>query len=455
MRHLGLLSAAITLALSQSISSFASVPEEVAARLGGDLTPVGAERAGNAAGTIPEWTGGLQTPPAGWSPGMNHIDPFADEEPLYSITSANMGQYEDQLTGVSRAMFRAWPDSYRMDVYPSHRTCATPQWVYNSVANNARTGELTANGNGVVNAIHGRPFPIPGNGLEMIWSHTRSYLPHKITRQFAAVIPTRGGSFVPYIAQDDAIITWSNPNVSDASELDNIAALYILHTVAPSRTAGNVILVHETLNMDEGSRQAWSYSPGTRRVRRAPDIAYDNPGTNSDGMSTADSFGGFNGAPDRYDWRVVGKREALIPYNNYRLGSPDLTYDDIAQTPHLNPDIMRYEMHRVWVLEATLRDDARHTYGRRVFYIDEDTASIIQAEIYDSRGELWRLQEGYPTVAYEVPACVGVGGISYDLNNGRYLLGGLLNQEGPINFFADELNADRYTPAQIRRLGSR
>jgi len=455
MRRLNFIGTATVLALLQSTSSFAAVPEEVAARLGMDLTPMGAERAGNADGSIPAWDGGLQTPPAGYVQGEHHIDPFADETPLFTITAANMDQYADRLSGVSQAMFRAWPETYRMNVYPSHRTCATPNWVYDSVASNARTGELGDEGNGVVNAIHGRPFPIPSNGLEVIWSHMRGYLPHKIARQFAAVIPTRGGSYVPYIMQDDAIITWSDPAVTDAADLDNIAALYILHTIAPARTAGSVILVHETLNMTEGSRQAWAYSPGTRRVRRAPDIAYDNPGTNADGMSTADSFGGFNGAPDRYNWRVIGKQEAYIPYNSYRLGSPDLTYDDIAQVPHLNPELMRYELHRVWVLEASLRDDSRHTYARRVFYIDEDTGSIIQAEIYDSRGELWRLQEGYPTVAYEVPACVGVAGISYDLNNGRYMLAGLLNEEGPINFFADELDADRYTPSQIRRLGSR
>ncbi len=455
MRVRTILSAAATLTLFQSISSFAAVPPEVAARLGQDLTPMGAERAGNADGTIPAWDGGLRTPPAGWEPGMHHIDPFADEAPLFSITAENQDQHSERLSGVSRAMFRAWPETYRMDIYPSHRTCATPEWVYDSIANNALTGELEEDGNGVLHAIHGRPFPIPSSGLEVIWSHMRGYLPHKITRQFAAIIPTRSGSFVPYSAQDDAIITWSDPNITDANELDNIAALYILHTVGPARVAGSVILVHETLNMREGSRQAWSYSPGTRRVRRAPDIAYDNPGTNSDGMSTADSFGGFNGAPDRYTWRVVGKQEAYIPYNSYRLGSPENSYEDIAQMPHLNPDLMRYELHRVWVLEASLRDDARHTYGRRVFYIDEDTGSIIQAEIYDSRGELWRLQEGYATVAYEVPACVGVAGISYDLNNGRYLIGGLLNEEGPINFFAEELDEDRYTPGHIRRLGTR
>ncbi len=443
------------LALGLSLPAFAGVPPEVAARLSQDLTPMGAERAGNADGTIPEWTGGLQTPPPGYEPGMFHIDPFADEEPLFTITSENMDQYEERLTGVSRAMFRAWPETYRMNVYPSHRTCAIPQWVYASIANNAIVGELESDGNGVLNAIHGRPFPIPSRGLEVIWNHMLNYLPNKITRQFAAIIPTAGGRFTPYKAQDDAIINWTNPEYTSAAELNNITALYILHTIAPARVAGGVILVHESLNMRNGSRQAWQYSPGTRRVRRAPDIAYDNPGTNSDGMSTVDSFGGFNGAPDRYDWYLVRKMEAYIPYNSYRLGSPDLSYRDIIQMPHLNPDLLRFELHRVWVLEANLRPDTRHTYARRVFYIDEDTGGIIQAQIYDARGELWRLQEAYPTVAYEVPTCVGVGGISYDLNNGRYVIGGLLNEEGPINFFADELEQDRYTPAQIRRLGTR
>ncbi len=448
-------SAICAAALFFATTAWATVPPEVAARLDQDLTPFGAERAGNTEGTIPPWTGGLQTPPPGYQPGTHHIDPFADEEPLFTITAANQDQYAGRLTGVSRAMLAQWPETYAMNVYPSHRTCAVPEWVYASIRNNAAVGQLEDDGNGVLGAIHGQPFPVVGNGLEMIWNHMLNYLPNKITRQFAAIIPTRSGAFTPYIAQDDAIINWTNPDHTSAEDVNNISALYILHTIAPSRVAGNVILVHESLNMRNGSRQAWQYSPGTRRVRRAPDIAYDNPGTNSDGMSTADSFGGFNGAPDRYDWRVVRKMEAYIPYNNYRLGAPDLEYADIAQMPHLNPDLIRFELHRVWVLEANLRPNTRHTYARRVFYIDEDTTGIVQAEIYDSRGELWRLQEGYPTVAYEVPACVGVAGISYDLNNGRYIIGGLLNQEGPINFFASELDENRYTPSYIRRLGTR
>ena len=48
-----------------SASAVAAVSPDEAAQLGKTLTPTGAEKAGNKDGTIPEWTGGLTTPPAG------------------------------------------------------------------------------------------------------------------------------------------------------------------------------------------------------------------------------------------------------------------------------------------------------------------------------------------------------------------------------------------------------
>lgn len=435
----------------------AAVPAEVAKRLSGDLTPLGSERAGNAEGTIPAWTGGLASPPAGlnYSKGMHHPDPYAADEMLFTITRDNMAAHADKLTGTHKALLEKYGDSYRMEVYPSHRSCAQPDFVYEANRSNALTGTLTDQGNGVGGAIMGKPFPIPSSGQEIIWNHMLGFSNHKLKRNFAAIIPTPGGDYTRYAAQDDAIIRWNDPSASSAEDLDNIVAYYILHTISPVRVAGNVILVHETLNRLSDPRKAWQYSPGTRRVRRAPNIAYDNPGTNTDGSSTADAFNGFNGAPDRYTWTVRGRQEAYIPYNNYRLYSDDLTYDDVVKPRHINPDHIRYELHRVWTIEANLKSSARHIYARRVFHQDEDTWGIVAAELYDARGELWRVQEQYPMVHYEVPVCGSSMGGVFDFNNGRYLAVGLINEEQPIDFFASELDEERYTPQMIRMLGVR
>src|ERR1043165_7166012 len=97
--------------------------EAEAPRLGQDLTPIGAEMKGNADGSIPAWTGGITTPPAGYKPGMHHPDPFADDAPLYTVTPGNAGQYQDRLTPGQLALLKAYPD-YKMIVYPSRRSAS-------------------------------------------------------------------------------------------------------------------------------------------------------------------------------------------------------------------------------------------------------------------------------------------------------------------------------------------
>jgi uncharacterized protein DUF1329 len=435
-------------------TAFAAVPESVANRLGQDLTPLGAEKAGNADGSIPAWTGGLASPPAGYQVGDHYADPYGDDAISFTIDGTNVGQYEANLTLGQIAMLRTFP-SYKMNVYPTRRSCANPESSYAQARQNAVSGRLEVDGNGVVDAVRTTPFPIPNSALEIVWNHTLTYRAFKIASQSVNVAPTRDGSFTPIVVQTDTIINYSNPAVSRTEELDNVSVYIIFNTVAPARSAGSVLLVHETLNQAAGARRAWQYSPGTRRVRRAPNIAYDNPGTNSDGLSTSDSFDMYNGAPDRYDWTVIGKREVFISANNYRLQQPETAYEDIVGPGHVNQDLVRYERRRVWEVEGNLKARTRHVYSRRQLAMDEDGWSIAATSLYDGRGELWRAQERWSAVAYDHPLCNSAGDVVYDLNAGRYLAGGLNSQEAPVNYNASELNIDRYTPGAIRQLGVR
>ena len=430
----------------------AKVPPEQAARLGADLTPLGSERAGNADGSIPAWTGGITSPPEGigYEKGKHLPDPFAADKPLVRIDASNMEAHDAFLTRGQKALMAQY-GSYFMDVYPSRRSCAQPEHVYEAAKRNADIGELVADGNGVAKAIMASPFPIPNNALEIVWNHTLRYRGYKLQRQFTAIPVNQNGDYYEITVHDDAILRWSDPQKRAAEELDNISIYYLLQTKAPARSAGYVVLVQESLNMLVEARRAWTYSPGTRRVRRAPTIAYDNPGTNSDGITTSDSFGGYNGAPDRFDWTVRGRSEKYVAYNNYRrVLAP---YKELVGKQHVNQSLMRYEKHRVWEVVGTLKENFRHVYGRRVFYIDEDTKGIVATEIYDGRGQLWRVQELGGGVQYELPLCGGSGDTVYDLVVGRYLMLGLINEEKPIDFDASHLDANRYTPANIRRLG--
>lgn len=434
-------------------ASYAKVPESQVNRLGQDLTPVGAEKAGDGE-DIPAWTGGLNSIPSNvsYQEGDHLENPFPDDEPLYVVDGSNMDRYRKFLTPGQAAMLERY-DDYRMKVFQTRRTCAYPQNVYAATKRNARVGELVGGGNGVSEAIMGFPFPIPNNAYEIVWNHTLRYRSFKLIRQFAAMPVTPSGDYTPLIVQDQAILWWSDPTKKSAEDLNNNSIYYIAHTIAPARAAGNVILVHEAINAAKRPRQAWQYSPGTRRVRRAPNIAFDNPGVNTDGLSTADSFDGYNGSLERYDWTVLGKNVRYMAANNYEMGLAD--YDDLIEPRHLNQDLVRYEKHRMWEVQADLKPSTRHVYARRVFHIDEDAWQIAATELYDGRGDIWRVQELEQIQAYNVPLCAYAGQMDYDLQGSRYLASALNNEEPAVNFFADELNGDEYSPSAIRRMGAR
>jgi len=251
------------------------------------------------------------------------------------------------------------------------------------------------------------------------------------------------------------VFSYSDAQNSRAEDLNNISIWFVAYTSAPARRAGNVVLVHETLNMAKEGRKAWTYSPGTRRVRRAPNIAYDNPVTNGDGLGTSDQYDGYNGAPDRYDWTVVEKAEKLSQQNNYQAVLTP--YEELLQPGHANQDVMRYELRRQWVVEGNLKGNARHIYAKRVLRMDEDSSQMSAGEMYDGRGELWRIQEigQAPDFRPEAQVCWTTGGeFTYDLLAGRYL--GLAMKSGrPANFVTglERLTPDYYTPANVRRLG--
>lgn len=452
MRRISFLTTVSCLSAALVLPVAAKVPPEQIARLGDDLTPLGSEKAANADGSIPAWSGGITAPPEGigYEKGKHLPDPFAADKPIVRIDKSNMEAHDAHLTRGQKAMMEQY-DTYFLDVYPTRRSCAQPEHVYKAAVHNAEVGELVAEGNGVAKAIMASPFPIPNNALEVVWNHTLRYRGYKLQRQFTAIPVNQNGDYYEITVHDDAILRWSDPQKRTAEDLENISIYYLLQTKAPARSAGYVVLVQESLNMMVEARRAWTYSPGTRRVRRAPTIAYDNPGTNSDGITTSDSFGGFNGAPDRFDWSLRGRSEKYIAYNNYRrVLAP---YKELVGKRHVNQSLMRYEKHRVWEVVGTLKENFRHVYGRRVFYIDEDTKGIVATEIYDGRGQLWRVQELGGGVQYELPLCGGSGDTVYDLVVGRYLMVGLVNEEKPVDFDASHLDAGRYTPANIRRLG--
>jgi hypothetical protein len=422
-------------------------------RLSEDLTPMGSERAGNAEGTIPEWTGGITTPPAEYKPGDHHQNPYPDDKPLFRITGANYQDYGDKLSVGQKALLAKYPDTYFMDVYPTRRSVSFPERTYEMTIKNGSTAKLAENGEGVLDAAEGFPFPFPENAYELIWNHKLKYKGTGGVRYNTQIAPTASGKFSVTVIREELLGLYYKEGVT-LEDINNILLYFFQEVESPARLAGNILLVHETLNQIVLPRQAWVYNPGQRRVRRAPNVAYDNPGTASDGLRTNDMTDMFNGALDRFNWKITGKQEMYVPYNSYGAHAEGISYDEFIQPGHLNQNLMRYELHRVWVVEATLKEGMRHINPRRTFYLDEDSYQIVLTDHYDARMQLWRASEAHFINYYDVPTFWSTIDAHYDLQSGRYGAQGFDNTM-PVNTFNVEMEPSQYTPQALRTRGRR
>jgi len=437
-------------------SVVAAVAPDQVAKLGGSLTPLGAEKAGNADGSIPEWTGGLPTNAAPISKGGFVGDPFASEKPQFTITAQNAEQYKDKLSAGQLAMFKRYPETYKLPVFTTHRSAAVPDAIYAAARLSAQKTGLVEGGNGLTNFTESRyyAFPIPQNGLEAIWNHITRYRGGNLQRTIVQATPQTNGSFTLVQFEDEVAMPDNMPDL-DPDKAANALLFFKQRVTAPARLAGNVLLVHDSLDQVKEPRMAWIYNAGQRRVRRAPQVSYDGPGTAADGLRTSDNFDMFNGAPNRYDWKLIGKQEMYIPYNNYRLASPELKYTDILKAGHINQDLARYELHRVWVVEATLKSGERNIYAKRRFYLDEDSWQIAASELYDGRGQLWRVGEAQLYQQYDKQVPVYAFESLYDIIAGRYLSIGMNNEEKSAIRYGTKASANDFTPAALRNAGVR
>lgn len=427
---------ALTLALTATIA-YAGVSSEEAERLNGpELTPIGAKREGNAEGTIPPWTGGITEPPEGYSTGDHHPDPFLDDQILFTITAGNLEEHPDHLTEGQKALLRAYPDTWRMNVYPTRRSASYPDWVYEAVKSNATKAEVILEGKGsVANASISSPFPIPKSGLELIWNHNLRWRGIHVRRSNGKAAVTRRGKYRVILSEGQFGSPYAAPEGdSYKKKYPNLLFAVKSKIIQPALLAGDGRLAIEPINQTRDPRKVWAYSANLRRVVRVAHFAYDFPEANSDNLRIVDEFDMFNGPPDRFDWKLIGKREIYIPYNAYRLHSDRLTYRDILLRGHINPELVRYELHRVWVVEGTLKVGRRHIYSRRVFYLDEDSWQIAVADSYDKKGILWRVAEAHALNYYEVPVLWTTMQVYHDLKELRYLATGLDNQRNMFSF---------------------
>jgi len=394
----------------------AAATAEEAAKLKTELTPLGGERAANKDGSIPAWEGGSTTALAGFKPGQQRPDPFAAEKPLYSITAKNMDQYAQPPTDGQTALLKKFP-TYRIDVYPTHRTAAAPQWVYDNTFKNATRVKSTNDGLAFEGGCGGIPFPIPKTGTDVMWNHVVRWVGESV-KQGLRVWVVAGGK--PVMASE-IVNEMSFPYYfQDCNPQDKNAEFWHLYmnTTAPAFKAGEVILARDPVDQVGKGRQTWQYLVGQRRVRRAPSIAYDTPNSTSSGVDFFDEAMMYNGAMDKYQWKVIGKKEVVVPYNANGFFLKKTS--EVLGPNHLNPDHLRFELHRVWVVEASLAPGKRHVMPKRRFYIDEDSWSLLWADGWDAQGQLWHSSIALPLLAPDFPGLMQWCYATHDLLKDSY-----------------------------------
>jgi hypothetical protein len=453
-----MLAAGVMLA-SQAMA--APTAEEIK-QLGTTLTPVGAEKAGNKEGTIPSWEGGICTPPANYKPvmgaaagGAPFADPYPEDKPLYRVTGANLAKYADKIDEATRELFKRYP-TMAMDVYPTRRSACLPNWIYENTLKRINNPKLTSGGVGITGAHAQIPFPIPKSGYEVMWNGLLRYeLPHS-RLNIDAGIANSAGVITRSSTQtvDNQNLYWDN-TIQSVPE-DKPYWVLTSKTTYPTSQAGVIQLRHQFLRADEKGSQAWSYIPGQRRVRLAPEFNYDTVATTSGGILIYDEINGFDGKMDKFDFKLVGKKEMLIPYNDYRFENASL--EATMGKNHGNPDLLRWELHRVWVVEATLKAGQRHVQQKKVFYFDEDSWLISIYYSLDHAGKPHHLMHLASMQEYEKPAPRGGNYVLYDLNRGIY--GNQSKQSGPRpedtgNFKVAPRPANYFTPDSMAGSGVR
>ncbi|MFD1559314.1 DUF1329 domain-containing protein [Paraburkholderia silviterrae] len=456
--HLPFLRAsALTACAIVTTTAFSMISQDDLTALDSTLTPMGAQRAASKDGAVPAWSGKwLGTPPdLSYKRGERYRDPYADEKPLFVITAQNMAQYADHLTEGQKALFKHYPATFKISVYPSHRDFRYDDSVYKAIRAYAPDSALTADDNGLTNAPPQVPFPIPKTAAQLLWN-----------QRMSSAIGTEQATYDQGVVYPDGNIAWGkvrydiysprNDGKFDIKDDLNNRSYYRIATELPLSDRGTLTVGYtnwDKAGADNSSR-TWVYNPGTRRVRQAPEFGYDQP-FGAGGFRTVDDDRLYNGPGDRYDWKILGKREIYVPYDNYKLMDGSVKYSDLLAKNHENPAYMRYELHRVWVLQATLKNGYRHEYAKRVLYLDEDSWITVLADNYDARGELWRTNVATTVYAYDAKTFYPAAVFYHDLISGAYLADRLTN-EGPMPKLdsSPQFNEAYFSPDAIRSSGN-
>lgn len=429
---------------------------------GADLTPVGADRGANKDGSIPAFEG-KSTPSAGWFVGKYRGDysAYKAEKPLFVIDASNVDKYADKLSPGQVKLIKS-NKGYSMPVYQSHRDCGFPDFVLENTKANAGKASIASDGWSLSNAVlPAVPFPEPKSGIEAMWNWLTRYqgVGQSWPSGVSVVSASPGGSNRIEISWTQLIyFPWGKQGATSpkgVSDLEN--AMYYAYT-DPAALAGQGLVQRYYFSKDA---DAYYYFTGQRRVRRLPSYAYDAPLIGFENQYPSDSQFIFYGNPDRFDWKIVGKKEIYIPYNNFEAQNFNVKLDDAVGPSFVNPNQRRYELHRVWEVVGTVKSGVRHSAPKKVLYLDEDSWNIVVGDDYDAQGKLWKTKENYVVPTWEIGGTCTVPSFAmYDLTNGRYVADQLVWGTGKdeVHFAAPtdkRLNDNFFTSQSLQSMSER
>jgi hypothetical protein len=393
-----------------------------AARLGKELTGVGAEPGASKDGSIPAFAPGDALLP-GWTAGKRRAEHFKykADKPLYSIDAGNVDQHAAKLSPGQLALVKQLK-GYRMDVYPSRRSCTSPDFVLENTRRNVAAAKLGADGWSLKDAVlPGIPLPMPANGAEAMWNSKLKYagIGFEWPLNYVALSPRKGSAeWIKAGATQTYYYPWGRKGSTPLAQLPPVEYYTYFAYESPTALAGQALAI---VFYTDKPGDTFYYFPGQRRVRRMPTYAYDAPQIGFENQYTMDEPRMFNGTMDRFDWKLVGKKELIVGYNAFGMYDPAAKLDAVLKPDMPAPEARRYELHRVWVVEATVKSGVRHVAPKRTFYLDEDSWSIVVAEDYDAQGKLWKLRESFVIPVQETGSCDNPAFVQHNLIDGRYL----------------------------------
>jgi hypothetical protein len=402
-------------------AAFSATSADVA-RLGQDLTSAGAEQAASKDGLIPSFEGESK-PLAGWAYGKVREDSwkYKDEKALFVIDASNVDKYADKLTAGQVQMLKQ-VKGYTMPVYLTHRECGLPDFVAQDTKEGAPKASIAKDGWSLDNAVlPGIPFPVPQTGIEVMWNWLVRY--QGVGTEWPTgytVVSPRPGTSQSIVTRWSQLVyyPWARKGVHSPQDDGGLqTGVYYLYA-DPAALAGQGTVQRYYFSKDTDT---YYYFTGQRRVRRLPAYSYDAPLIGYENQYPADISFVFSGNPDRFDWKIVGKKEVYVPYNAFAMQRFDAKLTDATQAQFVNPNLRRYELHRVWEIEGAVKAGVRHSTPKKTLYVDEDSWLVSVGDDYDAQGKIWKTKENYITPEWEIGTCAPSASIYNDLISGRYV----------------------------------